>query len=176
MVHCRRTFIFSYVLERKGKACILALDDAHFAKGALADDSQQAEMVQVHCVLGSAVLVHASVLAWQVQIQMQQGPAALHISSHLVSSLGELSLRTLVGEHDGLAVALAHGGLLWIAVRTSLVMHPGRRRGGAGCRRGDKGCLRRGCGCGRRRGRGRGRAGVGGQVGRIGRYRGPQAL
>lgn len=66
-----------------------------------------------------------------------------------------LSLRTLVGEDDGLAVALPHGGLLWNAVRASLVMHPDRRVVVVLWARGDKGCLRRGRG----RGRGRGRAG-----------------
>ena len=64
-----------------------------------------------------------------------------------------LSLRTLVGEDDGLAVALPHGGLLWNAMRASLVMHPDRRVVVVLWARGDKGCLRRG------RGRGRGRAG-----------------
>lgn len=44
----RQTFIFSYVLERKCEAGVLALDNAHFAKGSFADDSQQPEMVEVH--------------------------------------------------------------------------------------------------------------------------------
>ena len=45
---CRQTFIFSYVLERKCEAGVFALDDAHFAKGSFADDSQQPEVVEVH--------------------------------------------------------------------------------------------------------------------------------
>lgn len=49
MRRCRQTFIFSYVLERKGEAGVFALDNAHFAKGSFADDSQQAEVVEVHC-------------------------------------------------------------------------------------------------------------------------------
>jgi hypothetical protein len=43
------TFVLADVLERKGEAGVLALDDAHLAKGALADDAQQAEVVEVHC-------------------------------------------------------------------------------------------------------------------------------
>jgi len=34
------TFIFAYVLEGKGETGVFALDDAHLAKGALADDPQ----------------------------------------------------------------------------------------------------------------------------------------
>jgi hypothetical protein len=45
----RLTLIFSYVLERKGKACVFALDDAHFSKSTFADHAQQAEVVEVHC-------------------------------------------------------------------------------------------------------------------------------
>ena len=44
------TFIFAYVLEREGEARVFALDDAHLAKGALADHSQQAEVVQIDLV------------------------------------------------------------------------------------------------------------------------------
>lgn len=49
---CRRTFIFSYVLEGKGEAGVLALDNAHLAKSSFADDSQQPEVVEVHCGRG----------------------------------------------------------------------------------------------------------------------------
>ena len=42
----RRTFIFAYVLERKGETCVFALDNAHLAECALADDSQQPEVVE----------------------------------------------------------------------------------------------------------------------------------
>jgi hypothetical protein len=45
----RPTFIFSYVLESECEACVLSLDDTHFSKGALSDDSQQAEVVEIHC-------------------------------------------------------------------------------------------------------------------------------
>lgn len=45
---CRQTFILAYVLERECEAGVLALDDADLAKGALADDAQQAEVVEVH--------------------------------------------------------------------------------------------------------------------------------
>lgn len=44
-----RTFIFSYVLERKGEARVFALDNAHFTECALANDSQQPEVVEVYC-------------------------------------------------------------------------------------------------------------------------------
>jgi hypothetical protein len=47
--HERLTFILSYVLERECEARILALHDAHLSEGALADDAQQAEVVEVHC-------------------------------------------------------------------------------------------------------------------------------
>jgi hypothetical protein len=46
------TFVFAYVLERKGEAGVFALDDAHLAEGALSDDAQQAEVVEVHCGAG----------------------------------------------------------------------------------------------------------------------------
>jgi hypothetical protein len=46
------TFVFAYVLERKGEAGVFALDNAHLAKGALSDDAQQAEVVEVHCGAG----------------------------------------------------------------------------------------------------------------------------
>jgi hypothetical protein len=46
----RRTFIFSYVLERKREARVFALDDAHLAECALADNSQQSEVVEVYWV------------------------------------------------------------------------------------------------------------------------------
>ena len=47
---CRPTFIFPYILQRKREAGVFALDDAHLAEGALAYNSQQAEVVEVHCV------------------------------------------------------------------------------------------------------------------------------
>ena len=42
-----RTFIFSDVFERKGQASVLALNDPDFAEGALAHDSQQAEVIEI---------------------------------------------------------------------------------------------------------------------------------
>lgn len=48
----------------------------------------------------------------------------------LVCSTSEQSiarLRTLVGEHHGLAITLTHGGLQLGSVRASLIMHPDRR-------------------------------------------------
>jgi hypothetical protein len=43
------TFVLSYVLEGKCEAGVLSLDDAHLSEGALADYSQQPEVVEVHC-------------------------------------------------------------------------------------------------------------------------------
>jgi hypothetical protein len=83
-----------------------------------------------------------------------------------------LSLRTLVGEDDGLAVALPHGGLLWNAVRASLVMHPDRRVWWCCGRGGTKVVFAADVGVGVG-------VGVGGQVGRLlllGRWRGSQAV
>jgi hypothetical protein len=37
---CRPTFVFSYVLQCECEACVLALNDTHFSKGTLSDDSQ----------------------------------------------------------------------------------------------------------------------------------------
>jgi len=45
----RLTFVLSYVLEGEREAGILSLDNAHLSEGALADDAQQAEVVEVHC-------------------------------------------------------------------------------------------------------------------------------
>lgn len=79
------------------------------------------------------------------------------------SEARKLSLRTLVGEHHGLAVALTHGGLLWNSVQACLVMHSGMRRGRCCCGRGDKDCLWRGrCEVGRL-GESQGRAGAAGR-------------
>ena len=44
----RLTLILSDVLEGKGQAGVLALDDADLAKGSLADDTQQAKVIEVH--------------------------------------------------------------------------------------------------------------------------------
>jgi len=86
----RLTFILSYVLEGKGEAGVLALDDAHLSEGALADDTQQSEVVEVHCGALSAIS------SWKVP------------HSRLLWTLS--GRRTLVGEDDGLAVALTHAG------------------------------------------------------------------
>ena len=68
----------------------------------------------------------------------------------------KIKLRTLVGEHHGLAVTLTHGGLQLGRVRACLIMHPdsGGRRG---VRAGTRGGRRRGCG-GQARTAGQGRA------------------
>lgn len=42
-----RTFIFADVLECVGGPIVFALNDADFAKGALADDTQEAEVIEV---------------------------------------------------------------------------------------------------------------------------------
>ena len=63
----RLTFVFSYVLERECEARVFALDNAHLAKGALADDAQQAEVVEVHCVAVRTRSFRPRAQAWQVQ-------------------------------------------------------------------------------------------------------------
>jgi hypothetical protein len=91
-------------------------------------------------------------------------------SQRLAGPSPYLSLRTLVGEDDGLAVALPHGGLLWNAVRASLIMHPDRRVWWCCGRGGTKVVFAADVGVG---------VGVGGQVGRLlllGRWRGSQAV
>lgn len=47
------TLILPDVLEGKSQAGVLALDDANLAEGSLADDAQQAEVIEVHCGLVS---------------------------------------------------------------------------------------------------------------------------
>ena len=42
-------FIFPDVLERKSEARVFPLDDAHLAECALANNSQQSEVVEVYC-------------------------------------------------------------------------------------------------------------------------------
>jgi alpha-acetolactate decarboxylase len=42
------TFIFTDIFEGKGQVRILPLNNSHLSKGTSADDSQQAEMIQVH--------------------------------------------------------------------------------------------------------------------------------
>jgi hypothetical protein len=66
-IACKPTFVLPYVLERKCEARVLALDDAHLAKGALADYTQQPEVVEVHCVpLSVSLLRRGSWLAIDV--------------------------------------------------------------------------------------------------------------
>lgn len=42
------TFIFTDIFEGKGQVRVLSLNNSHLSKGTSADDSQQAEMIQVH--------------------------------------------------------------------------------------------------------------------------------
>lgn len=44
----RRTLIFADILQSKGQASVLPLDDADLPKGTFSDDPQQAEMIEVH--------------------------------------------------------------------------------------------------------------------------------
>ena len=46
-----RTFIFADVLEGKSVAGVLAFNDADLAEGALANHTEEAEVVQVHWIL-----------------------------------------------------------------------------------------------------------------------------
>lgn len=79
----RHTFIFANVLERKGKAGVLALDNAHLAEGSLADDAQQPEVVEVHWVRVVSVSPAQAWqgMAWQVQMQRGRGGGQQHGSS-----------------------------------------------------------------------------------------------
>lgn len=43
------TFIFSNVFQRKCQTGVLSLDDAHFAKCALANDPEEFEMIELDC-------------------------------------------------------------------------------------------------------------------------------
>jgi hypothetical protein len=46
--HREPTFIFSDILEGEGQVRVLSLNNSDLAKGTSADDSQEAEMIQVH--------------------------------------------------------------------------------------------------------------------------------
>ena len=52
VAHALRSYhlILAYIFERKRQACVLALHDAHFAKRALADDTKEAEVVEVDLI------------------------------------------------------------------------------------------------------------------------------
>lgn len=79
----RRTFIFADVLEGKCQVGVFALDDAHLSEGASADDTQEAEMIEVYCRGGSqrdstrrlAIIIHRAVSAcrcyWDSQSSRQ---------------------------------------------------------------------------------------------------------
>lgn len=43
----RHTFIFANILESKGQAGILALDDSNLTEGSFADHSQKPKMVEI---------------------------------------------------------------------------------------------------------------------------------
>lgn len=75
----RLTFIFADVLECKRQTRVFSFDDADLAKGALADDAEQAEMVEAYCCPSMAV-------------HTRQAP----------------SWPTFIGEDDGLAAGIAH--------------------------------------------------------------------
>ena len=44
----RHTFILPYVLERKSETRVFPLNDAHLAECALANNSQQSEVIEVY--------------------------------------------------------------------------------------------------------------------------------
>ena len=54
------TFILAYVLESKGQASVLPLDDAHLAESTFAYDSKETEVIEVDCVRVSMVLPWAT--------------------------------------------------------------------------------------------------------------------
>lgn len=69
----RRTFIFADVLKGKCQVGVFALDDTHLSEGASADDTQEAEMIEVYCSSGSqrdsirrlAIIIHPAVSAFR---------------------------------------------------------------------------------------------------------------
>lgn len=87
-VRCERTFILAQVFEGEGQAGVFALDDADLAKGALADDAEEFEVVELDCG-------HA-------RSAVEEGGAAR-------------SGLTLVGEDDGPALRVAHARGGWPA-------------------------------------------------------------
>lgn len=44
-----RTFIFADIFQGKRQIGVFSFDDAYFAKGSSADDSQQSKVVEVYC-------------------------------------------------------------------------------------------------------------------------------
>lgn len=44
-----RTFIFADILQCKRQVGVFSFNDAYFAKGSSADDSQQSKVVEVYC-------------------------------------------------------------------------------------------------------------------------------
>jgi len=88
-----QTLIFANVLEGKGQAGVSSLDDADLAKGAFADDSKKAEVIEVHCE-GRSVRVCC-------RVGCQRGYS------------------TLVGKDYRLSIGVAHG--VWV-VWVMLVM------------------------------------------------------
>lgn len=54
-----RTFIFADILQSKRQIGVFSFDNAYFAKGSSADDSQKSKMVEVHCC-GKMALVKTS--------------------------------------------------------------------------------------------------------------------
>ena len=59
----RRTFIFPDVFQRKRQARIFPLHDADFAKRALADDSEELEVVELDCDRNSVSMMSVDVPA-----------------------------------------------------------------------------------------------------------------
>ena len=45
-----RTFVFTNVFQSKCEAIVLAFDDADFAERTLANNSEELEMIKLHCV------------------------------------------------------------------------------------------------------------------------------
>jgi len=43
------TFIFANILQREGQSSVFPLDNSNLPKCSLSDDSQQSEMIEVHC-------------------------------------------------------------------------------------------------------------------------------
>lgn len=123
----RRTFIFADVLEGKCQVGVFALDDAHLSEGASADDTQEAEMIEVYCSSVSqrdsirrlAIIIHRAVSAFSLLLGLailssiggggeggkDAAPCTAHVGDRMVGveleRRGEARGRTADWDGDG---------------------------------------------------------------------------
>lgn len=111
-----RTFIFSYILERKREARVFSLDDAHLSECALAHDAQQTKVVEVHWgEIGQSRLFYK--LRTGVGCSAGVRLAAVEMDSVDVPEAGEPALfGCVLPVRVGLGVwgsRIGRGGLIW---------------------------------------------------------------